>query len=320
MAVRSTVSAVTSRTVFMVQAYNVAANRRSPHVTLRRPALVLNRRPPTRRRPAAAQPTVATAGAPTALERVAEVGTMLFPVWALISGGLAFFQPSSLNWMTVPQFEAGVGLLMLSMGLSLSTDDFRNCAKNPVPILLGFACQYCLLPLLAFTIARAANLSPAFSTGLILLGCCPGEQSLRVAGIDVGSHGSDEIVLGRPTSVACAGGQASNVATFVARGDVALSVLMTTASTVAAAVMTPALASLLAGQFIPVDAWGLAESTVRLVLLPTLAGVTLNELFKSKVDRVRPAMPLLALALTVVLCAVPVAQCADVLRSVGGDP
>ena len=104
----------------------------------------------------------------------------------------------------------------------------------------------------------------------------------------------------------------------MARGDVALSVLMTTASTVAAAVMTPALAALLAGQFIPVDAWGLAESTVRLVLAPTLAGVALNELFPKAVAKVRPFMPLLALLLTVVLCAVPVAHVAEVLKAVGG--
>lgn len=159
-----------------------------------------------------------------------------------------------------------------------------QCAANPVPILLGYLCQYGIMPCLAFTISRIANLSPAFATGLIILGCCPG-------------------------------GQASNVATFVARGDVALSVLMTTASTMAAAVMTPLLVTLLAGQFVPVNAWALAESTARLVLLPTLAGVFLNEMFPKAVARIRPAMPLLALGLTVVLCAVPVAQVADVLRT-----
>jgi len=211
---------------------------------------------------------------------------MLFPLWALISASIAFYHPPSLNWMSTQQFEQGVGLLMLSMGLSLSMDDFKKCAANPVPIFLGFLCQYSILPVLAFIISKFMGLSPAFATGLIILGCCPG-------------------------------GQASNVATFVARGDVALSVLMTTASTVAAAVMTPTLATLLAGQFIPVDAWGLAESTARLVLLPTLAGVALNELFPRAVSVFRPAMPLLALALTVVLCAVPVAQVADVLRASG---
>lgn len=223
---------------------------------------------------------------PTTLEHVAEIGTMLFPLWALISGALAFFHPPVLNWMTTRQFEIGVGILMLAMGLSLTTDDFKKCASKPIPILLGFLCQYCLLPLLAFTIARMMSLSPAMATGLILLGCCPG-------------------------------GQASNVATFVAGGDVALSVLMTTVSTLAASIMTPTLASALAGQFVPVDAWGLAISTMQLVLLPTLLGVGLNEFFPTVVSKIRPAMPLVALALTVVLCAVPVAQVADVLYRSG---
>lgn len=62
----------------------------------------------------------------TTLERVAEIGTMLFPVWALISASIAFFHPPSLNWMTTTQFEQGVGLLMLAMGLSLSMEDFKK--------------------------------------------------------------------------------------------------------------------------------------------------------------------------------------------------
>jgi BASS family bile acid:Na+ symporter len=217
---------------------------------------------------------------------VADIATLCFPLWALISGTVAFFHPTSLNWITTSQFEIGVGVLMLSMGLSLSTDDFRKCASNPIPILCGFICQYALLPILAFTLARLMNLPPAMATGLIILGSCPG-------------------------------GQASNVATFVAGGDVALSVLMTTVSTLAAAVMTPALATLLAGQFIPVDAWGLAVSTMQLVLFPTLLGVFLNETFPSAVDKVRPIMPLLALALTVVLMGVPVAQLAPLLKTNG---
>lgn len=142
------------------------------------------------------------------------------------------------------------------------------------------------MPMLAVVISKLLSLQPEFATGLIILGCCPG-------------------------------GQASNVATYVARGNVALSVLMTTASTIAAAVMTPLLASLLAGQFIPVDFWALAESTAKLVLLPTVLGVALNELFPKQVDVIREAMPLLALFLTVVLCAVPVAQVQTVLQARG---
>eukprot|EP00887_Chlorella_sp_A99_P007823 scaffold20.g7823.t1 len=267
------------------------------------------------------------------LARVAEVATLLFPVWALISGTTAYFYPASLSWMTTTQFEQGVQLLMLSMGISLKTEEFKKAATRPAPILLGFACQYGIMPLVAFAISKLLHLHPAYATGLILLGCCPG-------------------------------GQASNVAAYVARGDLPVSLLMTTASTVAAAIMTPLLTSTLAGAFVPVSAWGLFVSTIKLVLVPTLAGLAINELFKkqarrrrsgdlppafsrprkagsgaatgmqraescppqralplalarAQVDVVRPAMPLLALALTVVLCAVPVAQVAPVLRMQG---
>lgn len=218
-----------------------------------------------------------------ALENIAEIGTMMFPIWALISATTAFLYPSSLNWITTSQFEQGVGLLMLSMGLSLSLEDFQKCAKQPIPIFLGFVCQYSILPMLAYLISRFMSLPASFATGMIILGSCPG-------------------------------GQASNVATYVAHGNVSLSVLMTTVSTVAAAVMTPLLSTLLAGQYIPVNGWALAESTAKLVLLPTIAGVFLNEMFPKKINIIRPAMPLLALFLTVVLCAVPVAQVQKVLQ------
>lgn len=80
--------------------------------------------------------SAAAAPAPSRLERIADVATMLFPVWALISGCTAFFHPASLNWMTTRQFEWGVGALMLAMGLSLTKEDFQKCAANPVPILV----------------------------------------------------------------------------------------------------------------------------------------------------------------------------------------
>jgi len=211
---------------------------------------------------------------------------LLFPIWALLSATTAYNFPASLNWMTTAQFEQGVGLLMLSMGLSLTLDDFRKCLQQPIPILLGFVCQYSVLPILAFTISRLMSLPPSVAIGMILLGSCPG-------------------------------GQASNVATFVAHGNVSLSVLMTTVSTMGAAVMTPLLSTLLAGRYVPIDGMGLALSTVQLVLIPTLLGLMLNEYARKQVDLIRPIMPFVALFLTVVLCAVPVAQVQPVLAVSG---
>jgi BASS family bile acid:Na+ symporter len=105
---------------------------------------------------------------------------------------------------------------MLAMGLTLTVNDFKRCAERPAPILVGYLAQYLVKPLLGFTIAHVLSLPPSLAVGLILVSCCPG-------------------------------GQASNVATFIAHGDVALSVLMTSASTIGAIIMTPLLTKVLAG-------------------------------------------------------------------------
>lgn len=231
---------------------------------------------------ASASPPSPAPPSSVSLEKVSNAVQLLFPIWALISATTAYMSPGYLSWMTTKQFEQGVGLLMLSMGLSLTLDDFRKCLQQPIPILLGFVCQYSILPILAFTISRLMSLPASVACGMIILGSCPG-------------------------------GQASNVATFVAHGNVSLSVLMTTVSTMGAAVMTPLLASLFAGRYVPIDGMGLAVSTVQLVLIPTLTGLLLNEYARKQVDVIRPFMPFVALFLTVVLCAVPVAQVQPVL-------
>jgi BASS family bile acid:Na+ symporter len=183
-------------------------------------------------------------------------------------------------------FTYMLGFLMLSMGLTLTVEDFKKCASNPVPIGVGYLAQYIVKPLLGFGISRAMGLSPALATGLILVSCCPG-------------------------------GQASNVATYIAHGDVALSVLMTTASTLGAIVMTPLLTKVLAGALVAVDAWGLAVSTFQVVLVPTLVGVTVNELFPKAVKKFTAWLPLVGVVITTLLCASPVGQVADVLKTQG---
>lgn len=237
----------------------------------------------------ARQPGASASASPSSassLETFSNGVQLLFPVWALLSATTVYFNPALLNWITTVQFEQGVGLLMLSMGLSLTLDDFRKCIQQPIPILLGFVCQYSVLPILAFSISRLMSLPPSVAIGMILLGSCPG-------------------------------GQASNVATFVARGNVSLSVLMTTVSTMGAAVMTPLLSTALAGRYVPIDGVGLALSTVQLVLIPTILGLMLNEYARKQVDVIRPIMPFVALFLTVVLCAVPVAQVQPLLAVSG---
>ncbi|KAL0017967.1 hypothetical protein WJX77_001251 [Trebouxia sp. C0004] len=220
------------------------------------------------------------------LDKVADVLTTLFPVWVCLGAAIGISRPQSVAWCTSGLFTSLLGFLMLSMGLTLTFEDFKKCAKNPVPIGVGYLAQYIVKPLLGYGIAKALNLSPALATGLILVSCCPG-------------------------------GQSSNVATYIAHGDVALSVLMTTASTLGAIVMTPLLTKTLAGAYIAVDAKGLAVSTFQVVLVPTLLGVVANEFFHDLVVKFTAWLPLVGVAITTLLCAAPCAQVATVLKAEG---
>lgn len=120
---------------------------------------------------------------------------------------------------------------MLSMGITLTPDDFVQVAKKPVPIIMQFSLCYAMMPALAFTLGKAFGLSGPLIAGMVLVGCVNG-------------------------------GQASNLCTYIAKGNVALSVLMTTATTLGAIFMTPLLCKSMLGAVVPVDAAGIAKSTI----------------------------------------------------------
>jgi bile acid:Na+ symporter, BASS family len=153
---------------------------------------------------------------PSGIEKLADRLATLFPLWVFLGAAIGIAKPSAVTWFSSTLFTYALGFLMLTMGLTLTVSDFKKCAERPAPIFIGYLGQYLVKPLLGFVIAKALNLSPSLAVGLILVSCCPG-------------------------------GQASNVATFIAHGDVALSVLMTTASTIGAIIMTPLLTKVLAG-------------------------------------------------------------------------
>src|SRR5687767_4178945 len=126
--------------------------------------------------------------------------TNLFPVWVLAAGVLALVHPPLFAWFTGPFIVWGLAVVMLGMGITLTFEDFRRGARQPGAIAAAFVAQYTIMPLLGWAIANLLSLPDQFAAGLILVACCPG-------------------------------GTASNVVTFLARGDVALSVLMTMCST-----------------------------------------------------------------------------------------
>ncbi|KAH7572339.1 hypothetical protein JRO89_XS04G0240100 [Xanthoceras sorbifolium] len=221
-------------------------------------------------------------------EKIIETLTTLFPVWVILGTIIGIYKPSAVTWLETDLFTVGLGFLMLSMGLTLTFEDFKRCLRNPWTVGVGFLAQYLIKPLLGFVIAMTLKLSAPLATGLILVSCCPG-------------------------------GQASNVATFISKGNVALSVLMTTCSTIGAIIMTPLLTKLLAGQLVPVDAAGLAISTFQVVLVPTIMGVLANEFFPKFTSKIISVTPLIGVILTTLLCASPIGQVSEVLKAQGAQ-
>ncbi|KAJ9183051.1 hypothetical protein P3X46_006967 [Hevea brasiliensis] len=214
------------------------------------------------------------------IEVVGEAISTAFPIWVSLVCLLALVKPSSFNWVTPKWTILGISLTMLGMGMTLTFDDLRTAFAMPKELMSGFVLQYSVMPISGFLVSKLLNLPSHYAAGLILVGCCPG-------------------------------GTASNIVIYIARGNVALSVLMTAASTLAAVIMTPFLTAKLAGQFVAVDAAGLLISTMQVVLLPVLAGAFLNQYFQGLVKFVSPLMPPIAVATVAVLCGNAIAQSAS---------
>ncbi len=197
--------------------------------------------------------------------------TNAFPLWVLVASGLALVEPTLFTWFRGPLIPIGLGLIMLSMGMTVGFDDFRRIGRERGSVLPGVALQYTLMPGLGWTLATLFELPTPFAVGLILVSCCPG-------------------------------GTASNVISFLARADVALSVAMTTVSTIAAALMTPVLTEMLAGSRIDVPAAGLLLDTVKVVLVPVTLGALLRWQFPVASRLILPVAPFVAvLAITLIV-------------------
>jgi BASS family bile acid:Na+ symporter len=181
------------------------------------------------------------------MRQLAKQLTALFPVWAVLFSGAALVWPSTFTWFSGDAIQWGLGFIMLGMGLTLEVGDFDRVLRQPWPIAVGVFLQFSVMPALGWALATGLDLPRELAVGLILAASSPG-------------------------------GTASNVIAFLARADVALSVSMTTVSTLAAVVMTPLATQLLAGRLVDVDAWGLLRSIALVVLLPVALGLASRRL------------------------------------------
>ena len=204
--------------------------------------------------------------------RVLAFLTSAFPLWVLVCSVLALYHPPLFTWFTGPFITVGLGIIMLSMGMTLGVDDFRRIARHRRLVIPGVALQYTVMPTLGWALGHLFGLPTEFAVGLVLVSSCPG-------------------------------GTASNVISFLAKADVALSVTMTALSTLLAVVMTPTLTALLAGSRVDVPAAGLLLSTVQVVILPVVLGVSLNRYVPAVIRRVLPITPLIAVIMIVLIVA-----------------
>lgn len=218
--------------------------------------------------------------------RIVESLANAFPAWVLGACGLALVEPRLFVWFRGDALVAGLALIMLGMGIGLSLEDFRRVASRPGAVLAGFCGQFVIMPAAGWGVATALGLETPFAVGLILVACCPG-------------------------------GTASNVVTYIARADVALSVVMTTFTTLAAVILTPLLAEVFAGRLVEVDARGLFLSTLEVVVLPVAAGVAVNRWFPGVVRRVLPVAPLVSVVTIALVCASVIGQNAAAVRAAG---
>ena len=204
----------------------------------------------------------------------------------LIVAALSLIVPASLAWISTWVINPMLGIIMFGMGLTLTEKDFKIVLSRPKDILIGCLTQFIVMPLLAWALVLVFSLPQELAIGVILVGCCPG-------------------------------GTASNVITYLAKGDLALSVGMTAASTLLAPLLTPLLVWLFADTMVDVDTTGMLLSIVCVVILPIAGGLLCQRFIPKMTQRVTPYLPALssiAIALTV---GIVVAHNADRLMTAG---
>ena len=181
-----------------------------------------------------------------------------------------YFVPGAFAWVRGYTQTAVLGVIMLTMGMTLKGEDFRILASRPQDMVIGALAQFTFMPLIAWTLVRVLGLPREVGVGLMLVGCCPG-------------------------------GVSSNIMSFLCKGDVAFSVGMTTVSTLAAPLMTPLLMLWLAGETVDVDAIGMFKSILLVTIMPIALGYALNAMFEKRSGyreamKVMPGVAVLGLA------------------------
>ncbi len=203
------------------------------------------------------------------LEKLSRFISNYMAVFVILVAAIALFAPWTFTW-AAPQIAILLGIVMFGMGTTLRLGDFRLVLKRPGDVLVGAVAQFTIMPGLAYLLAKGFNLPPELAAGVILVGTCPG-------------------------------GTSSNVMTYLARGDVALSVSMTMTTTILAPVVTPLLTWWLAGAWVDISLGAMMLSIVKVVIIPIVGGILVNSLFGETVQKYNKLLPLISVIAIVLI-------------------
>lgn len=211
--------------------------------------------------------------------------TRYIGVVIILFSALAMAIPSGFAWATA-YTSWFLGAAMFGMGLTIPVEDFKTVFTHPKEIVIGCIAQYSVMPLAAWLLSVLLNLSPDLAVGVILVGCCPG-------------------------------GTASNVITYIAGGDVSLSVGMTIVSTLLAPIMTPLLTYWLAGAWVDVSLMAMILSVVKVILIPVLLGIAVHRLLGARMKKISSLVPLISVVAIVMIIAGIVANNVEKILTCG---
>ena len=207
-----------------------------------------------------------------------------FALWVVLFAGIALIVPEAFVWLKV-YITWMLGIIMFGMGMTMTVDDFKGVLQSPKAVVIGVVAQFVVMPGLAYLLCQLFQLPPEIAIGVILVGCCPG-------------------------------GTASNVITYMAKGNTALSVACTSVSTILAPVLTPAIFYLLASQWIEINAVSMLGSILQVVLFPIILGLIVRTVLKQKVDAYIQVMPLISvIAIVAIVAAIIGGSKAQILES-----
>lgn len=211
--------------------------------------------------------------------------TRLFPLWALLLSAAAYFSPSTVTPVGA-HITPLLMLIMLTMGVTLTLDDFKRIVKRPAPVAAGIVLHYLIMPLAAWLIARLLRMPPDLTAGMVLVG-------------------------------SVASGTASNVIIYLSRGDVALSVTISTLSALVSVFATPLLTKLYIDTSIHFDTHAMLMSIMQIVVAPIAVGLVLNLFAGRLIRRIEPYLPLVSMTAILLIIAAVVGGSQASIASVG---